>query len=87
MLPRHVSRLVFGPERVVLTPNPSSFMMVPQVESLNTLDAPDGLTLRRRFSIFDIERTFKKCVTSIDWRADHLAMEPTFWNLVDSDMP
>ena len=23
----------------------------------------------------------------VDWRADHLAMEPTFWNLVDSDMP
>ena len=23
----------------------------------------------------------------IDWRADHLAMQPTFWNLVDSDMP
>ena len=23
----------------------------------------------------------------IDWRADHLAMEPHFWNLVDSDMP
>lgn len=25
--------------------------------------------------------------SDIDWRADHLAMEPTFWNLVDSDMP
>ncbi|KAL9629688.1 MAG: hypothetical protein Q9164_006768, partial [Protoblastenia rupestris] len=23
----------------------------------------------------------------IDWRADHLALEPTFWNLVSSDMP
>lgn len=25
--------------------------------------------------------------SDIDWRADHLAMQPTFWNLVDSDMP
>ena len=25
--------------------------------------------------------------SDLDWRADHLAMEPTFWNLVDSDMP
>ena len=25
--------------------------------------------------------------SDINWRADHLAMEPTFWNLVDSDMP
>ncbi|KAL9125665.1 MAG: hypothetical protein Q9217_005160 [Psora testacea] len=23
----------------------------------------------------------------VDWRADHLATEPTFWNLVGSDMP
>lgn len=25
--------------------------------------------------------------SDIDWRAGHLAMEPTFWNLVDADMP
>ena len=25
--------------------------------------------------------------TDVDWRADHLAMEPSFWNLVDADMP
>ena len=25
--------------------------------------------------------------SDIDWRADHLAMQPTFWNLVDADMP
>ena len=25
--------------------------------------------------------------TDIDWRGDHLAMEPSFWNLVDADMP
>lgn len=25
--------------------------------------------------------------SDIDWRANHLAMDPTFWNLVDSDMP
>lgn len=25
--------------------------------------------------------------SDIDWRADHLAMDPHFWNLVDSDMP
>lgn len=25
--------------------------------------------------------------SDIDWRADHLAMEPTFWNLVEADMP
>lgn len=24
--------------------------------------------------------------TDVDWRADHLAMEPSFWNLVDADM-
>ena len=23
--------------------------------------------------------------TDVDWRADHLAMEPSFWNLVDAD--
>lgn len=25
--------------------------------------------------------------TDIDWRGDHLAMEPSFWNLVNADMP
>lgn len=25
--------------------------------------------------------------SDIDWRANHLAMEPSFWNLVSSDMP
>jgi len=25
--------------------------------------------------------------SDVNWRADHLAMDPTFWNLVDSDMP
>ena len=25
--------------------------------------------------------------TDVDWRADHVAMEPTFWNLVEADMP
>ena len=25
--------------------------------------------------------------TDVDWRADHLAMEPSFWNLVNADMP
>ena len=25
--------------------------------------------------------------TDIDWRGGHLALEPSFWNLVDSDMP
>ena len=23
--------------------------------------------------------------SDVDWRADHLAMEPSFWNLVDAD--
>lgn len=25
--------------------------------------------------------------TDVKWRGDHLAMEPSFWNLVDADMP
>ncbi|CAD6589105.1 MAG: hypothetical protein ASARMPREDX12_003591 [Alectoria sarmentosa] len=25
--------------------------------------------------------------SDVDWRGDHLAMEPSFWNLVDADMP
>ena len=25
--------------------------------------------------------------TDVDWRGDHLAMEPSFWNLVNADMP
>ena len=25
--------------------------------------------------------------SDVDWRAGHLAMEPSFWNLVDADMP
>ena len=25
--------------------------------------------------------------SDVKWRADHLAMEPNFWNLVDADMP
>ena len=25
--------------------------------------------------------------SDVDWRSDHLAMEPSFWNLVNSDMP
>lgn len=25
--------------------------------------------------------------TDVNWRGDHLAVEPSFWNLIDSDMP